>query len=275
MLPRARTAGIPRRIPTTLSVLADAGRRALASAGLTPRDVDGLAVASFSLGPDHAIDLAWRLGLRVRWLMDAHTGGAAGIDMLQHARRAVEAGDADTVLILAGDVLSDAAFKRLVDEYNTATRDHLRPIPTGGPNALFALLTQEHMKRHALTRADYGAIVVAQREWARLNPAAVYRSRLTLDDYLAQPYVAEPLCRYDCVPIVAGADAVVVVGQQTAGGPGVRVAAVGALHNDDHQEVDGLETDCGSSHRRSGRRRATGLRRSIWSRSTTTIPPWH
>ena len=174
--------------------------------------------------------------------MDAHTGGAAGIDMLQHARRAVEAGDADTVLILAGDVLSDAAFKRLVDEYNTATRDHLRPIPTGGPNALFALLTQEHMKRHALTRADYGAIVVAQREWARLNPAAVYRSRLTLEDYLAQPYVAEPLCRYDCVPIVAGADAVVVVGQQTAGGPGVRVAAVGALHNDDHQEVDGLET---------------------------------
>ena len=114
---------------TTLSVLADAGRRALASAGLAPRDVDGLAVASFSLGPDHAIDLAWRLGLRVRWLMDAHTGGAAGIDMLQHARRAVEAGDADTVLILAGDVLSDAAFKRLVDEYNTATRDHLRPIP--------------------------------------------------------------------------------------------------------------------------------------------------
>jgi len=227
---------------TTLAVLADAGRRALASAGLTPRDVDGLAVASFSLGPDHAIDLAWRLGLRVRWLMDAHTGGAAGIDMLQHARRAVEAGDAHTVLILAGDVLSDAAFKRLVDEYNTATRDHLRPIPTGGPNALFALLTQEHMERHALTRADYGAVVVAQREWARLNPAAVYRSRLTLDDYLAQPYVAEPLCRYDCVPVVAGADAVVVVGQHAAGGPGVRIAAIGALHNDDHQEADGLET---------------------------------
>jgi acetyl-CoA acetyltransferase len=227
---------------TTYSVLADAGRRALACAGLTPRDVDGLAVASFSLAPDHAIDLAWRLGLRVRWLMDAHTGGASGIDMLQHARRAVEAGDALNVLILAGDVLSAAAFGRLVDEYNTATRDHLRPIPTGGPNALFALLTKEHMERHGLTRADYGAVVVAQREWARLNPAAVYRSPLTLHDYLAQPYVAEPLCRYDCVPVVAGANAVVVSGQHTGVGPGVRVAALGALHNDDHQEGDGLET---------------------------------
>ena len=117
------------------------------------------------------------------------------------------------------------------------------------------------MKRHALTRADYGAIVVAQREWARLNPAAVYRSRLTLDDYLAQPYVAEPLCRYDCVPIVAGADAVVVVGQQTAGGPGVRVAAVGPPTTTTTRRSTGSRQDCGSSHRRSGRRRATGLRR--------------
>jgi acetyl-CoA acetyltransferase len=227
---------------TTHSVLADAARRALASAGVTPRDVDGLAVASFSLAPDHAIDLAWRLGLRLRWLMDAHTGGASGVDMLQHARRAVEAGDADNVLIVAGDVLSDAAFGQLVDEYNTATRDHMRPIPSGGPNALFALLTQEHMERHGLTRADYGAVVVAQREWAALNPGAVYRSPLTLDEYLAQPYVAEPLCRYDCVPVVAGADALVVSGEHAPAGPGVRVAALAATHNDDQQEGDGLQT---------------------------------
>ena len=82
---------------TTLSVLADAGRRALASAGLTPRDVDGLAVASFSLGPDHAIDLAWRLGLRVRWLMDAHTGGASAVDTARRARRAVSTPDAPPI----------------------------------------------------------------------------------------------------------------------------------------------------------------------------------
>src|SRR5215208_8106812 len=90
---------------TTSSLIADAGRRALEDAGLTPADVDGIAVSSFSLAPDHAIDLAWRLGLRVRWLMDAWTGGACGIDMLQHARRAIEGGDATTVLLVAGDVL--------------------------------------------------------------------------------------------------------------------------------------------------------------------------
>lgn len=53
----------------------------------------------------------------------------------------VEAGDAQNVLLVAGDHLDANAFVHLVDEYNTATRDHLAPLSTGGPNALFAMLT--------------------------------------------------------------------------------------------------------------------------------------
>jgi len=195
---------------TTSATLADAARRALSDAAVVPAKVDGLGVASFSLAPDHAIDLAWRLGLRVRWLMDAATGGAAAIDMLQHARRAIEAGDAETVLLVAGDVLRPDDFRRLVDTFNTAARDDLRPIPTGGPNSLFALLTRRQMRRYGLAREVYGRIVVAQRAWAARNPGAVYRRELTLDEYLAEPFVADPLCRLDCVPVVSGADAVVV-----------------------------------------------------------------
>jgi acetyl-CoA acetyltransferase len=227
---------------TTMTVLAEAGRRALEDAGLKPGDVDGLAVSSFSLPSDHAIDVAWRLGLRVRWLMDAWTGGASGVDMLQHARRAVEAGDATNALLLAGDVLDRAAFVRLVDEYNSATRDHLAGIPTGGPNALFALLTQRHMERHDLRREDYGRLVVAQREWATLNPGAVYREPLTLDTYLDAPFVAEPLTRYDCVPVVAGADAIVVSAERPGDRRAPSVRAVQAMHNADQQEGDGLAT---------------------------------
>jgi len=227
---------------TTMSVLEDAGRRALEDARLKPGDIDGLGISSFSLRPDHAIDLAWRLGLRVRWLMDSWTGGASGVDMLQHARRAVEAGDAVNVLLLAGDVLDAAAFARLVDDYNSATRDHLAGIPTGGPNALFALLTQRHMRRHDLRREDYGRVVVAQREWATLNPGAAYRDRLMLDEYLAAPFVAEPLCRYDCVPVVAGGDAVVVTGEPAHDRPAARIRSIQAMHNRDQQEGDGLVT---------------------------------
>jgi acetyl-CoA acetyltransferase len=230
----------PPRGTTTESLLVGAARRALRNAGLAPGDVDGLAVASFSLAPDRAVDLAWKLGLRLRWLMDDGNGGASGLNMLQHAVRAVEAGDANAVLVLAGDRLDRAAFARLVTGYNAATRDHLAPLGFGGPNALFALLTQRHMARHGLAREDYGEIVIAQREWATRNPGAVYREPLSLTDYLAAPIVAEPLSRYDCAPVVAGADALVVTAGD--GRRPVRVCALGASHNYDQQEGDGLRT---------------------------------
>jgi acetyl-CoA acetyltransferase len=226
---------------TTESLLADAFLRVLSATGIERREVDGLGVASFTLTPDHAIDLAWRLGLRVRWLMDGATGGAAGIDMLQHAVRAIEAGDAATIVLLAGDRLLREEFAALVDGYNRATRDHLAPIPIDGPNTVFALLTQRHMAATGLTRGDYGLVATAQRRWAQGNPLAVYREPLTLEDYLAAPIVAEPLCRYDCVPVVSGADALVVTGADRAR-EGIRIRAIRALYNPDGQEGDGLRT---------------------------------
>jgi acetyl-CoA acetyltransferase len=228
---------------STPSLLARAAGGALEDAGLRPADVDGLGVASFSLAPDHAIDLAWRLGLRLRWLMEDPHGGASALNMLHHAWRAIEAGDAEVILLLAGDALSSSDFRRLVDEHNSATRDHLAPIPTGGPNALFALLTSRHMREHGLGRETYGRVVVAQRGWAALNPAAVYREPLTMADYLDAPIVADPLTLFDCVPIVAGADAVVVTpAERAAGRSGVEVVAFAAAHNHDEQEGEGLRT---------------------------------
>lgn len=226
---------------TTETLLADAFLRAIDSAGVERSEVDGLGVASFTLTPDHAVDLAWRLGLRVRWLMDDANGGAAGIDMLQHAMRAIEAGDASTIVLLAGDRLLREEFAVLVDGYNRATRDHLAPIPVDGPNTDFALLTQRHMVATGLARSDYGRIAVAQRRWAAGNPLAVYRDPLTLEEYLDAPVIADPLCRYDCVPVVSGADALVVTSDERAP-RGVRIRATRALYNPDGQEGDGLHT---------------------------------
>jgi acetyl-CoA acetyltransferase len=226
----------------TLRLVGRAAREALADAELEARDVDGLAVSSFTLAPDHAIDVAWRLGLRLRWLMDDASGGASGLNMLQHAVRAVEAGDAETVLVIAGDYFGAGDFAQLVRTFNSATRDHLAAIPHGGPNALFALLTRRHMRAHGLERETYGRVAVAQRAWAAGNRNALHRTPLTLEEYLAAPIVADPLGRYDCVPIVSGADALVV----TAGGrlrrPAVAVEALVAAHNAEQQEGDGLST---------------------------------
>ena len=230
---------------TTHGLLAHAARMALTSAGLDPADIDGLGVSSFSLAPDRAIDLAVRLGVRLRWLMDGGTGGASAIDLLQHARRAVEAGDVRAVLLVGGDRLDPPAFAELVDAYNTWTRDLLAPLPTGGPNALFALVTRRHMHASGLAREDYGAVAIAQRAWAAGNPNAVYREPLTAAEYLGAPTIAEPLTTYDCVPVVAGADAVIVAAEGVSPAPGIRIRALRMRHNADSQEGDGLSTGLG------------------------------
>ena len=228
----------PAEDATTESFLADAFVRVLERTGIERDAVDGLGVASFTHAPDRAIDLSWKLGLRVRWLMDDGNGGASGIQLLQHAVRAIQAGDATTIVLLSGDHFDADAFRQLVDSYNRATAQYLAGIPTGGPNVLFAMLTAQQMEREGLEREDYGRLVVAQRGWAGLNPGAVYRTPLTLEEYLEAPVVAAPLHRLDCVPVVSGADALVVA----AAGEGVRIRALQASHNHDGQEGDGLST---------------------------------
>jgi acetyl-CoA acetyltransferase len=228
---------------TTALLLEQAAASALANAGLEPRDVDGLGVCSFSLYPDSAIDLAFRLGVRLSWLMDDTAGGASALTMLTHATRGVAAGDASVIVLVAGGRTSADSFARLVDEYNVATRDHLAPIPYCGPNTLFALLTQRHMKATGLERADYGQIAIAQRRWASRNPGAAYRQPLTIEDYLTAPMVAEPLGLYDCVPVVTGANALVVTTpDRLRTRPAVRIRAVRSRHNWDRHSGDGLTT---------------------------------
>lgn len=232
----------PPTAKTTERFVREAVQRALADAGLEPRDVDGFGFSSFTSAPDAAIDVAWKLGLRVRWLAQDTTGGCCGINLLRHATRAVEAGDAENVLLVAGDRVLNREFIRLTDGYNKATRDHLATLPNDGPNTLFSFVTQRHMERHSLAREDYGQVSVAQRRWATKNPGAVYRTPLSLEEYLAAPAVAPPLGRYDCPRALSGADAIVLSARPPRGRPASRVRAIAALMNPDDQAGDGLTT---------------------------------
>src|SRR4051812_34122746 len=156
----------PEPSQNTMTFLRDAAQLSMSDAGLGVKDIDGLAVASFSLGPDHAVDLAWRLGLSVRWLLQDINGGVSGINMLGHAIRGIEAGAASNILVLAGDVTSREDFVKRANNYNSATRDHLAPLEHGGPNAMFAMLTQRQIRKYGLAPTDYGHLVLAQRQCA-------------------------------------------------------------------------------------------------------------
>ncbi len=148
---------------TTEWLLGGEFARVLARIDLRREDVDGLGVASFTLAPDRAIDLAWKIGVRPRWLMGDGNGGPAGIQLLQHAMQAVDAGDAKTIVLLSGDHFGADDFKQLVDNYSRTTVQYLAGIPTGGPNAFFAMLTRQQPGAHVPPGEDGGIPVVGVR----------------------------------------------------------------------------------------------------------------
>jgi len=110
---------------STHTFMRDAVLAALADAGLGARDADGMAVASMSLAPDTAVDLAWKLGLSLRWLLQDTNGGSSAMNMLGHAVRAVESAAASVVLMVAGDATGLAGYARVASNLNLVTQMHL------------------------------------------------------------------------------------------------------------------------------------------------------
>lgn len=211
---------------STRSLLGEAVAGALADANLLPGDVDGLALGSFALLPDRPVNAAAALGLDLRWLAPQEPGGASGISALLAAARAVEAGDADVVVCAAADVLTTRGLQEMVSEFNADTRDWLAPIGFAGPNGIFALLQARHMHEYGTTRAQLGRVSVVQRRHGSLNPAAMFRDPVTLDEYLDSRPVVEPLHLLDCVHSGCGASALVVTTGERARSLGRKGVAV-------------------------------------------------
>jgi uncharacterized OB-fold protein len=99
-------------------------------------------------------------------------------------------------------------------------RDGLAGLAAGyGFNSVtvyYALAARRHMERFGTTSEQFGAIAVAQRQWAAGNPAAQYTEPISLADHQESRWVAEPLHLLDCSLVSNGAIAVIVTSAQTA-----------------------------------------------------------
>ncbi len=186
------------------------------SAGVSARDFDGITLSSFSLGFDPPIALTQHLGLTPRLFDQVALGGASAVVALRRAARAVQAGDADLVAVVAADTSSPHAFRRQVEQFSRFSTDAAYPYGAGGPNAPFALITDAYMRATGARREDFGRICVAQRENARAVPHALLRSELTMESYLAARPIADPHGMFDCVMPSAGAEAFVVLREADA-----------------------------------------------------------
>jgi acetyl-CoA acetyltransferase len=200
---------------------AEAVALALADAGLEKRDVDGLLV-NVNLSPDMNYRLQMALGLEDLRLVNAMSAaGSTAISMLQYASLAIAAGLANTVVL----VFADAPLKpksSALRAYSNPARA-LHPLEelrftygSFGANPGYAAAAQRHMHLYGTTSEQLGAIAVAQRAWARMNPAAQMREPMTLQDHQDSRWIIEPLRLLDCCLVSNGAVALVVTSDARA-----------------------------------------------------------
>lgn len=211
-----------------------AAKETLERAGFDKDDLDGLALSSFMMGPGNVITFAEHLGLSLRWAEQGAYGGASVVIALGKAADAIRNGRARAILILSGDAFTVATHDAMLDDFTPAMGAYLAPHGFGGANGIFALVQRQHQHRHGSRREQFGQLAVRQRAHALLNPNALFKVPLTLDDYLAARPICEPLGLYDCVMPCSGAHGVLVVADDIARAldrPSLRILATRESHN--------------------------------------------
>jgi acetyl-CoA acetyltransferase len=225
---------------STMSYVVEATQRALSSAHLTKADVDGLSVTSFELPPDNTATVAEHMGMSIRWGYHGVYGGASGVIGIAQAARAIQAGDADVVVVVAADAVDVKAHNAEISSFNKPLRDYVASYGFAGANGIFALVERSHRHEFGTTREQLGKLAVTQRRHAQLNENALLRGGLTLEEYLNARVIADPLRLYDCVMPCSGGDAVVLTSEERAkrlGVPAVRILGAGQRHNYDPGRV--------------------------------------
>jgi acetyl-CoA acetyltransferase len=190
-------------------------REALADAGLTIADVDGVFCAT---GVMASAELAEYLRVIPRWTDTTMTGGSSFEVLVEHAALALEAGLCDVALIVYAENprtrLTGPTAETTKTAFEVKRPDEIAEweTPYGAelPLVTYALAASRHMAMYRTTSEQLAQIAVSTREWATLNPVARYRDPITVADVLASPLAAEPLHRLDCCVHTDGAGAVVM-----------------------------------------------------------------
>ncbi|MFD6058981.1 thiolase C-terminal domain-containing protein [Rhodococcus wratislaviensis] len=199
--------GEPRSV---LDLALEAARAALADAGLTAADVDG--VCSYGLFNDSVTSQAVGTGLAcndLSFTLDLNNGGSQPAFAVLNAAMAVASGVASTVIVYRA--LNGRSGKKVGSTHFDSPSGQFRyPIGLNSYPQYIAMWSRRFMIETGATSEDLAAVVMKQREYSALNDRAVRRDPLSLDEYFSRSYVVEPFRTVDCTVEVDGAVALVV-----------------------------------------------------------------
>lgn len=225
---------------TGLGLNAQAAKRALDDAGLKRSDIDGLLTAYSFTEPYFMLGsvLCEYLGLQPRFNASMVVGGASPAVMLKHAAEAIVTGQAEVVLVSAGENRATGQSRDQAVAALTAVGHPYfeQPYGTSIPS-FYAMIARRHMHEFGTTREQMAEVAVTTRRHALLHPNAHMKTPLTREQVLSAKPIADPLAMLDCCLISDAGGAFIVTSAERARDLKARPAyllGIGEYHTHEH-----------------------------------------
>ena len=196
--------------------------KALADAGLTKKDVEGLFTASSSVR-NSGMNLADYLNLYPKYVDNTTVGGGSFEFHLSHALTAIAAGRINCAVITYSSLARSGGVSVGTGGVARFGHPRLDPAPDSFEElyglttvGLYAMIAQRHMHLYGTTSEQLAEIAVAIRKHASMNPEAMFRDPITVDTVVNARVISSPLHLLDCCLISDGGGAVVVASPELA-----------------------------------------------------------
>jgi acetyl-CoA acetyltransferase len=204
---------------TPIMMHAQAARNALRDAGIDKSEVD--AVFTCGIGAMASVQVSEYLGIIPRYTDNTMTGGSSFEIHVEHAAAAINAGLCNVALITHGETGFSSRNRRgprpsFNFDSSLPAAQFEAPFGVGGPPSTYSMAAMRHMHEYGTTSEHLAEIAVATRKWAQLNPRAMMRDPLTIEDVLSSRWIAYPFHIYDCCLVTDAGGAVVVIGAERA-----------------------------------------------------------
>ncbi len=240
-----------------LALAVDASARAIEDAGLKPQDIDG--ILRFAVDTSSEDEVMACLGIReLTFYGELGYAGSAGAGLVAHAVSAIASGMATNVLLYRA--MNGRSGRRygagaVTGRGGAGATAFSEPYGLLVPGQQVAMYTRRRMHDYGTTSRQFGAVAVAFRKHANMNPRAVMHGRpLTIEDHQTSRTIYDPLRLFDCCLETDGGVAIVISSADRAkdapNPPAYIMAAVQSLG----AEVEGRGSMRESAKERSAKR---------------------